>query len=119
MVGCKGVNLLGSGSIDSYDFSKGSYEEIKLNDGDVLIIVGDLDVVLFGYLFIRGDVKVIGVIYLNGLLLIIGNIYLNIGVYILLGSGLCVDGNVYIGGYYIYCGGIVLGVVRVNGDVKM
>ncbi len=119
MVGCKGVNLSGSGSIDSYDSSKGSYEETKSNDGDVSTIAGDSDVVLSGHSPIRGDVKATGVIYLNGSSPIIGNIHSNTGVYISPGSGLRVDGNVYTGGYYTHRGGTVSGVVRANGDAKM
>ena len=60
MVGCKGVNLSGSGSIDSYDSSKGTYEETKSNDGDVSTIAGDSDVVLSGHSPIKGDVKATG-----------------------------------------------------------
>lgn len=119
MVGCKGVNLSGSGSIDSYDSSKGTYEETKSNDGDVSTIAGDSDVVLSGHSPIKGDVKATGVIYLNGSSPIIGNIHSNTGVYISPGSGLRVDGNVYTRGYYTHRGGTVSGVVRANGDAKM
>ncbi|QPL42490.1 polymer-forming cytoskeletal protein [Pseudoalteromonas sp. A41-2] len=119
MVGCKGVNLSGSGSIDSYDSSQGTYEETKSDDGDVSTIAGDSDVVLSGHSPIRGDVKASGVIYLNGSSPIIGNIHSNTGVYISPGSGLRVDGNVYTRGYYKHRGGRISGVVRANGDATM
>ena len=119
MVGCKGVNLSGSGTIDSYDSSQGSYEETKSSDGDVSTIDGDSDVVLSGHSPIKGDVKATGVIYLNGSSPIIGNIRSNTGVNISSGSGLRIDGNVYTRGFYIHKGGRVSGVVRANGDASM
>ncbi len=119
MVGCKGVDLSGSGSIDSYDSSKGSYQETKSHDGDVSTIAGDSDVVLSGHSPIKGDVTATGVIYLNGSSPIIGNVHSNSGVYISPGGGLRVDGNVYTRGNYTHRGGTVSGVVRANGDVSM
>jgi len=119
MVGCKGVNLSGSGSIDSYNSSEGNYEETKTSDGDVSTIIDDADVVLSGHSPIKGDVKASGVIYLKGSSPIEGNIHSNTGVEVSSGSGLRVSGNVYTQGYYVQKGGRISGVVRANGDATM
>lgn len=119
VTGCKGVNLSGSGSVDSYDSSKGSYEETKTNDGDVNTVIGDSDVVLAGHSPIKGDVKASGVIYLQGSSPIIGDIHSNTGVDISYGGGTRVEGNILSGGFYLHRGGLVTGTVRVNGDATM
>lgn len=119
MVGCKGVNLSGSGSIDSYDSSLGSYEETKTSDGDVSTVAGEADVVLSGESPIKGDVKASGVIFLRGSSPIEGNIHSNTGVEISWGAGLRVSGNIYTQGYYLHQGGRVSGIVRANGNAEM
>lgn len=119
MTGCKAVNLAGSGVVDSYDSSLGTYDQTKTHDGDVDTVVGDADVTLSGHSPIKGDVKASGVIYLKGSSPIIGNIHSNTGVDISPGSGVRVEGNVYSRGFYIQRGGQVTGIVRVNGDASM
>lgn len=119
MVGCKGVNLSGSGSIDSYNSTEGSYEDTKGSDGNVSTIEDDADVVLSGHSPIQGDVKASGVIYLKGSSPIEGNIHSNTGVEVSSGSGLRVIGNVKTQGYYVQKGGRISGVVRANGNATM
>lgn len=119
LVGCKGVTLSGSGTIDSYDSSKGTYQETKSNQGDVSTIDGNADVTLSGHSPIKGDVKASGVVYLTGSSPVEGNIYANGGVDISAGVGVRVAGNVYTQGDYKHKGGRVLGVVRANGNAEM
>lgn len=119
LVGCKGVTLSGSGTIDSYDSSKGTYQETKSDQGDVSTIDGDADVTLSGHSPIKGDVKASGVVYLTGSSPVEGNIYANGGVDISAGGGVRVAGNVYTQGNYKHKGGRVLGVVRANGNAEM
>lgn len=119
MTGCKAVNLAGSGIVDSYDSSLGTYEQTKTHDGDVDTVVGNADVTLNGHSPIKGDVKASGVIYLKGSSPIIGNIHSNTGVEISPGNGIRVEGNVYSRGFYKHHGGQVTGFVRVNGNAEM
>ncbi|CCQ11537.1 hypothetical protein PALB_24360 [Pseudoalteromonas luteoviolacea B = ATCC 29581] len=119
VTGCKGVNLSGSGQVDSYDSSKGTYEETKTNDGDVNTVIGDSDVVLAGHSPIKGDVQASGVIYLKGSSPVIGNIHSNTGVEISPGNGERVVGNVLTRGFFMHKGGSVTGYVRANGDATM
>lgn len=119
VTGCKGVNLSGSGSVDSYDSSKGTYEETKTNNGDVNTVIGDADVVLNGHSPIKGDVKASGIVYLKGSSPVIGNIQSNTGVDISSGSGVRVVGNVLSRGFVMHRGGTVSGHVRAHGDVTM
>ncbi|MFC3033654.1 polymer-forming cytoskeletal protein [Pseudoalteromonas fenneropenaei] len=119
VTGCKGVNLSGSGEVDSYDSSKGTYEETKTNDGDVNTVVGDADVVLSGHSPIKGDVQASGVIYLKGSSPVIGNVQSNTGVDISYGNGVRVEGNVLTQGFFMHRGGSITGYVRANGDATM
>ncbi|KAF7768905.1 hypothetical protein PCIT_a3427 [Pseudoalteromonas citrea] len=119
VTGCKGVNLSGSGSVDSYDSSKGTYEETKTNNGDVNTVIGDSDVVINGHSPIKGDVKASGIVYLKGSSPVIGNIQSNTGVDISSGSGVRVVGNVLSRGFVMHRGGTVSGHVRAHGDVTM
>lgn len=119
VTGCKGVNLTGSGLVDSYDSSKGSYEDTKADNGNVNTVVGDSDVVINGHSPIRGDVKASGVVYLKGSSPVIGDVHSNTGVDISSGGGIRVKGNVLSRGFVMHRGGNIEGYVRARGDVTM
>ncbi|WP_348772705.1 polymer-forming cytoskeletal protein [Pseudoalteromonas sp. MMG005] len=119
VTGCKGVNLSGSGSVDSYDSSQGTYEQTKTNNGDVNTVIGDSDVVINGHSPIKGDVKASGIVYLKGSSPVIGNVQSNTGVDISSGGGLRVEGNVLSRGFVTHRGGSISGYVRAHGDVTM
>lgn len=120
VTGCKGVNLSGSGVVDSYDSSKGPYSDSNRDSsGHVNTVIGDSDVTIDGHSPIKGDVKASGVVYLKGSSPVIGDVHSNTGVDISWGSGLRVKGNVYTNGFYTHRGGEVDGYVRVNGSVEM
>ncbi|ESP91908.1 MULTISPECIES: DUF7305 domain-containing protein [Pseudoalteromonas] len=119
VTGCKGVNLSGSGVVDSYDSEAGSYEDTQGNNGDVNTVIGDSDVVLSGHSPIKGDVKASGVLYLKGSSPVIGNVQSNTGIDISHGSGMRVEGDVLTQGFVIHRGGDIQGVVRANGNVEM
>ena len=123
LVGCVGLNLRGSGVIDSYDSDLGTYDETNTSDGDVATIDQDADVSVGGD-SIRGDIKATGVVYLQNDGIILGNIHSNGGVEISGGrdsSVLRVEGNVRTQGDFSYQrgGGHITGYVRVNGNVDM
>jgi hypothetical protein len=119
VTGCKGVNLSGSGSVDSYNSKEGTYEETKTHNGHVNTVFGDSDVVLNGHSPIRGDVKASGIVYLKGSSPVIGDIQSNNGVDISAGDGVRVDGNVLSRGFVMHRGGTISGYVRAQGDVTM
>ncbi|WP_241651833.1 type II secretion system GspH family protein [Pseudoalteromonas phenolica] len=103
VTGCKGVNLSGSGVVDSYDSSKGPYSETNRDSsGHVNTVIGDSSVTITGNSPIKGDVKASGVIYLKGSSPIIGDVHSNTGVEISGGGGTSyrVEGNVYSGGFF-------------------
>ncbi|KZN68939.1 DUF7305 domain-containing protein [Pseudoalteromonas luteoviolacea] len=119
VTGCKGVNLSGSGLVDSYDSRNGTYEQTKSSNGDVNTVIGDADVVLSGHSPIEGDVKASGILYLKGSSPVIGDVQSNTGIDISHGGGLRVKGNVLTQGFVIHRGGDISGVVRANGNVEM
>ncbi|MFY8300499.1 DUF7305 domain-containing protein [Pseudoalteromonas sp. SS15] len=120
VTGCKGVNLSGSGVVDSYDSSKGPYSETNRDSsGHVNTVIGDSSVTIDGHSPIKGDVKASGIVYLKGSSPVIGNVHSNTGVDISWGSGVRVKGNVFSNGFYIHRGGEIDGVVRANGNAKM
>ncbi|WP_194868008.1 PulJ/GspJ family protein [Pseudoalteromonas sp. PPB1] len=119
VTGCKGVNLAGSGLVDSYDSTVGSYEDTRTSNGDVNTVIGDADVVLNGHSPIMGDVKASGVLYLKGSSPVVGTVQSNTGIDISAGSGVRVDGDVLTQGYVKHNGGQITGVLRANGDVSM
>ncbi|KZW99580.1 hypothetical protein JL49_16370 [Pseudoalteromonas luteoviolacea] len=119
VTGCKGVNLSGSGLVDSYDSRNGTYEQTKSSNGDVNTVIGDANVVLSGHSPIEGDVKASGILYLKGSSPVIGNVQSNTGIDISYGGGLRVKGNVLTQGFVIHRGGDISGVVRANGNVEM
>ncbi|MBQ4813734.1 polymer-forming cytoskeletal protein [Pseudoalteromonas luteoviolacea] len=119
VTGCKGVNLSGSGLVDSYDSRNGTYEQTRASNGDVNTVIGDADVVLSGHSPIEGDVKASGILYLKGSSPVIGNVQSNTGIDISYGGGLRVKGNVLTQGFVIHRGGDISGVMRANGNVKM
>ena len=123
LVGCVGLNLRGSGVIDSYDSDLGTYDETNTSEGDVATIDEDADVSVGGD-SIRGDIKATGIVYLQSDGIILGDIHSNGGVEISGGrdtSTLRVEGNVRTQGDFSYQrgGGHITGYVRVNGDVSM
>ncbi|MBQ4878251.1 type II secretion system protein [Pseudoalteromonas luteoviolacea] len=119
VTGCKGVNLSGSGLVDSYNSKIGDYENSRGDNGDVNTVIGDSDVVLSGHSPIRGDVKASGVLYLKGSSPVIGNVQSNTGIDISHGSGVRVQGDALTQGFIIHRGGDITGVVRANGNVEM
>ncbi|TQF72910.1 DUF7305 domain-containing protein [Pseudoalteromonas luteoviolacea] len=119
VTGCKGVNLSGSGLVDSYDSSKGTYDATRSSNGDVNTVIGDADVVLSGHSPIEGDVKASGILYLKGSSPVIGDVQSNTGIDISYGGGLRVQGNVLTQGFVTHRGGDISGVVRANGNVEM
>ena len=122
VTGCKGVNLSGSGVVDSYDSGKGPYSETNRDtSGHVNTVIGDSNVTITGNSPIKGDVKASGVIYLKGSSPIIGDVHSNTGVEISGGggTGYRVDGNVFSGGFFTHRGGEVKGYVRAVGNVDM
>ncbi|AOT06679.1 pilus assembly PilX N-terminal domain-containing protein [Pseudoalteromonas luteoviolacea] len=119
VTGCKGVNLSGSGLVDSYNSKIGDYENSRGDNGDVNTVIGDSDVVLSGHSPIRGDVKASGILYLKGSSPVIGNVQSNTGIDISHGSGVRVQGSALTQGFIIHRGGDITGVVRANGNVEM
>lgn len=122
VTGCKGVNLSGSGLVDSYDSSKGPYSDSnRESSGHVNTVIGDSSVTINGNSPIKGDVKASGVVYLTGSSPIIGDVHSNTGVEINggNGSGYRVEGNVFSGGYLLHKGGKIKGFARVVGNVDM
>ena len=122
VTGCKGVNLSGSGMVDSYDSSKGLYSIINRDSsGHVNTVIGDSSVTISGNSPIKVDVKASGVVYLKGSSPIIGDVHSNTGVEISGGGGsdYRVEGNIYSGGFFTHKGGDVKGFARVTGDVDM
>lgn len=120
VTGCKGVNLSGSGVVDSYDSRNGPYSESNSDTaGHVNTVIGDSSVTIDGHSPIKGDVKASGIVYLKGSSPVIGDVHSNTGVDISWGSGVRVKGNVYSNGFYLHRGGEIDGVVRVNGNAEM
>lgn len=120
VTGCKGVNLSGSGVVDSYDSRNGPYSDSNRDSsGHVNTVIGDSSVTIDGHSPIKGDVKASGIVYLKGSSPVIGNVHSNTGVDISWGSGVRVKGNVYSNGFYLHRGGEIDGVVRANGNAKM
>lgn len=120
VTGCKGVNLSGSGVVDSYDSRNGPYSDSNRDSsGHVNTVIGDSSVTIDGHSPIKGDVKASGIVYLKGSSPVIGNVHSNTGVDISWGSGVRVKGNVYSNGFYLHRGGEIDGVVRANGNAEM
>jgi len=117
IVGCEGVTLNGSGTINSYDSAIGNYSSsIAENEGDVSTIDPDSDVVLNGHSPIYGDVKSTGGISLGGSSPVHGNLHASGDVFI---NQSIVDGYVWAVGGYELKGGTVKEYVRANDFAKM
>lgn len=117
VVGCDGVTLNGSGTIDSYDSSKGNYSRsIAENEGDVYTVNPNSDIDLNGHSPIYGDVQSTGKVNLGGSSPVYGNIYATGDVYINQSS---VEGYVLTAGGYEQKGGTVTEYVRANEFAKM
>ncbi|WP_261593994.1 DUF7305 domain-containing protein [Pseudoalteromonas holothuriae] len=119
IAGCTGVTLKGSGLIDSYDSSQGSYEQTKSDNALITTGGSSADVYLQGHSIIKGDVNSAGGVYLTGSSPIKGNVKANGNVEISSGGGVRVDGNVLTLGDLIHKGGEIAGYVRATGDVTM
>ncbi|WP_440054289.1 DUF7305 domain-containing protein [Pseudoalteromonas sp. T1lg65] len=119
IAGCMGVTLKGSGLIDSYDSSQGSYEETKGSNALITTGGNNAHVYLQGHSIIKGDVNSTGGVYLTGSSPIYGNVKANGNVEISSGGGVRVDGNVETLSDFIHRGGEISGYVRASGDATM
>lgn len=118
VIGCEGVTLNGSGTVDSYDSSVGFYDASTAEkEGDVSTIDPNSDVVLNGHSPIYGDVQSTGKATLGGSSPVYGNIYATGDVYI---NQSIVEGYVWTAGNYKMAnGGTIYEYVRANGDAEM
>jgi len=121
VVGCEGVDLAGSGQVDSYNSNNAIYDANNPgNDGSVSTIDKDgANVILGGNSPILGDVSSTGEIntkssYVDGNLHANGNIIIGAS-----NARLRVSGNVLTRGNYYQNGGKIGGHVRANGDAYM
>ncbi len=121
IVGCDGVNLAGSGGVNSYDSADGNYTEaLSGNEGDVKTINHDgADVILGGNNIISGDVDATGNINTSSSR-IEGNVHANGNVDVgPTGSGR-VDGNITAGGNVAQgTSSLVDGNISANGDINL
>lgn len=117
--GCMGVTLKGSGLMDSYDSSLGSYEETKGSNAQITTGGSNAHVYLQGHSIIKGDVNSAGGVYLTGSSPIYGDVKANGNVEISPGGGVRVDGNVETLSDFIHQGGEIKGYVRATGDATM
>ncbi len=122
IVGCEGVDLSGSGKIDSFNSNNGgSYDpNAPGQNANVTTIEPDSDITLGGHSPIYGDVAATGNIELNGSSPVEGNLHAN-GDITLSYSGVDyrVTGNIFTRGNYLHKGGSVGGYVRANGNAEM
>lgn len=117
VVGCEGVTLNGSGTINSYDSEIGNYSSsIAEKEGDVVTIDPGSDVVLNGHSPIYGDVQSTGGISLGGSSPVYGNLHASGDIFI---NQSIVDGYVWAVGGYELKGGTVKEYVRANDYGKM
>jgi cytoskeletal protein CcmA (bactofilin family) len=115
VAGCDGVNLSGSGKVDSYDSSvgDGTYDESNPGTkGNVATINQDADVYLKGHSPVYGNVEATGRITLGGSSPVYGNLHANDTIDINQGD---VKGNVLTRGNFKVAGSTIRGQVRVNG----
>jgi len=138
--GCDGINLGGSGQIDSYDSSDSStitYTTDRNGNQSVVTTRGSkghvstitkadpdasppilADIVLGGNSPIYGDLNATGGIDTNTSN-VDGNLHANGNIMIGNGSGIRITGNVLTQGDYHQKGGKIAGHVRANGDAEM
>ncbi|NOU53168.1 polymer-forming cytoskeletal protein [Pseudoalteromonas sp. JBTF-M23] len=119
LAGCTGVYLQGSGLIDSYDSSVGSYEQTKAGNAIINTSSTNGDVTIKGHSIIKGDVNAAGSVYMLGSSPIYGDVMANGNVEISPGGGIRVDGNVLTVGNIEHLGGEITGYVRANGNATM
>ncbi|MFM5358796.1 hypothetical protein ACET95_17670 [Aeromonas veronii] len=126
VVACEGLNLSGSGFIDSYDSRKGAYKESvsgTLNQGQnakVATVSDKANVVLDGNSPIWGDVRATGSVTLNGSSPVAGNVLAGGDITISPSDGVVrVEGSVNGSGNFALQGGHIAGAVAINGDVSM
>ncbi|MBD1584281.1 DUF7305 domain-containing protein [Pseudoalteromonas sp. S16_S37] len=119
LAGCTGVYLQGSGLIDSYDSSVGSYEQTKAGNAIINTSSTHGDVTIKGHSIIKGDVNAAGSVYMLGSSPIYGDVMANGNVEISPGNGIRVDGNVLTVGNIEHLGGEITGYVRANGNATM
>jgi hypothetical protein len=128
VVGCDGVNLSGSGQIDSYNSNVAPYDSHNPgNEGNVSTITKSdssavppvsSDIILGGNSPILGDVSSAGGINTKTSR-VEGSLHANGDIIIGSGSGVKVTGNVRTRGNYYQNGGKIGGYVRANGDALM
>jgi len=121
VVGCEGVDLGGSGQVDSYNSNNSAYDANNPGkEGDVSTIdKSGANVILGGNSPILGDVSSTGEIHTKSSN-VDGNLHANSN--IIIGSSsavLRVSGNVLTRGNYYQNGGKIGGHVRANGDAYM
>jgi len=121
VVGCEGVDLAGSGQVDSYNSTNSSYDANNPGkEGDVSTIdKSGANVILGGNSPILGNVSSTGEIHTKSSD-VDGNLHANSN--IIIGSSnakLRVSGNVLTRGKYYQNGGKIGGHVRANGDAYM
>ncbi|MGL1958741.1 MAG: hypothetical protein OCD00_15675 [Colwellia sp.] len=121
VVGCEGVDLAGSGQIDSYNSKDAAYDAATPgNEGDVSTIdKSGANVTLGGNSPILGNVNSTGDIHTKSSD-VDGNLHANGN--IIIGSSsvkLRVSGNILTRGNYTQKGGEIGGHVRANGDAYM
>ncbi|MGJ8693767.1 MAG: DUF7305 domain-containing protein [Thalassotalea sp.] len=118
VIGCEGVTLNGSGTVDSYDSSVGTYNAATAEkEGDVSTIEPNSDVTLNGHSPIYGDIQSTGEVSLGGSSPVYGNIYATGDVSI---NQSIVEGYVWTAGNYKMAnGGTIFEYVRANGDAEM
>lgn len=121
VVGCEGVDLAGSGQVDSYNSSNAVYDANNPGkEGDVSTIdKSGANVILGGNSPILGNVSSTGEINTKSSD-VVGNLHANGN--IIIGSSsekLRVGGNVWTRGNYYQNGGKIGGHVRANGDAFM
>lgn len=120
IVGCDGVDLTGSGAINSYDSNEGNYTDSRSgNEGDIRTINHEgADVVLGGGNAISGDVNATGDISTNSSV-ITGDLHASGDVTIRDSGRELVSGNLFVGGDFNLGASSVTGNVNVNGNINV
>jgi len=119
ITGCEGLEVAGSGSIDSYDSNLGDYDSVTNHGGNVTVktISASGEASLVGGTVIDGDLVVASKITLKGSADITGNVYSN--------GELTLKGNSTIGGdvraymSYTQSSGSVGGSIYANGNISL
>lgn len=120
VVGCEGVDLSGSGQVDSYNSSVTGYDSLNPGaEGNVSTIKkGQGNIVLGGNSPVYGNIMATGNINTAGSD-VQGSLHANKDIIIGSGGGVRVTGNILTRGSYYQNGGKIGGYVRVNGSAYM